>query len=74
MYIKYGIFLTLSFTAQFYSPTNKFQITTDYSVYEQPIITQNKNIMEHNTMTMKELIHSNNQTIMNNMYKDLLKE
>lgn len=74
MYIKYGIFLTLSFTAQSYSPTNKFQITTDYSVYKQPIMTQNKNIMEHNTMSMDELIQINNNIIINQTYKDLTTE
>jgi hypothetical protein len=75
MYIKYGIVLSLSFTAQFYNYQNKFQYSTsNYLISTEKCIDKNKNTMEHNTMSMSELIESNNKQIMNLIYKDLMKE
>lgn len=38
-----------------------------YMIVEPP----NKNVMEHNTMTMEELIRENNNKIIDQLYKEL---
>lgn len=57
-------------SAPSYIPENKFAEAIPYSVYsvEQPKL---KNTMDHNTMSMEELIRENNDKILQQIYKNL---